>query len=172
LSDPVVSVSGIAVPGLKVAFHIQLTDGAVLDYEAAVDQTLCREDLDELLDRLGGAAERQRAIRELPLCRNRLAKNLRLLPNRRADVAKAKADATAHITIMNANRRNQRDEMPMTDVQAVKGAVDALNITEQTIELDKLMIAYYEAIIDRRDPPDPAAEEPEAATEIPLLAAE
>ena len=172
MSDPVVSVSGIAVPGLKVAFQIQLADGVVLAYEAAADQTLAREDLDELLDRLGGAAERQRAIRELPLSKQRLSKNLKLLPKRQADVAKAKADAAAHITIMSANRRVKREDMPLTDVQAVKGAVDALNILEQTIELDRLAIAYYEAIIAGREPPDPAAEESEAATEIPLLAAE
>lgn len=142
----------------------------MLAYEAAADQTLSREDLDEMLDRLGGAAERQRAIRDLPMARNRLAKNLASLPATRARLAQAQAQAEAHIAQASANRRNAVPPFA-TDVNAVKGAADMVMVLEQTIETDRLAIAYYEAVIARRDPPDPARDAPEPEPDILFQAA-
>lgn len=167
MSDQVVSVPAIAVPGLKISYGLQLSDGVSLVYEAAVDSTIAKEDLNELLDRLSGATERQRAIRELPRARDRLAKNLSVLPQARRRVAQAEAQASAHIAQLSQTRRK---DVPMltTDVNETKAANDALAILLQTIELDRLAIAYFEATIDGREPPLP----PELDKSVPAIAAE
>lgn len=167
MSDPVVSVSGIAVPGLKISYGLQLSDGVSLVYEAGVDSTVAKEDLNELLDRVSDAAERQRCKRDLPKARDRLAKNVRMLLPARRRVAEADRQSNAHIAQLSQNRRK---DVPMlaTDVNEVKAANDYLVGLLQQIELDKLVIAYFEAIIDGREPPLP----PELQDDTSAIAAE
>jgi hypothetical protein len=153
MSDPVYSVPAIAVPGLKIAYQIQIGEGQAIAYEAAVDSTLGRRDLDELLDRIGGAAERRKAMYDLPFHKARLAQNLELLPRLQRELAEAQAKAAA----AQVQKRGERvREVPMTpqDMTAIGQIANRISETEKTIANDYLRIPYLGALIEGRPPPD------------------
>ncbi len=169
MSDQAVMMpAAIAVPGLKIAYQIQIGEGQALAYEAAIDSAATRPELDDLLDRLGSAAERRKAIHDLPFHRARLAQNLELLPKLRQDLAKAQARGAAVVAQKSANRRQEVPMLPQ-DQNAISQLEQRLLETEKTIQNDRLRIPHLQAIIAGREPPDMF---PELLDEPSLMAAE
>jgi len=160
MSDPVMSQM-IAVPGMKIAYHFQIAEGQMIAYEVAEDRTASLEDLNELLDRLSGAAARQKAIHDLPLARLRLKQNREKLAKAERAVHEAITKQEAHIQQMAAARRNPDRAQPLgVDVNAVSQAQNALQGIIDTIRFDELEIPRLEAIIACREPPAEEAAEP------------
>jgi hypothetical protein len=132
MSDPVYSQM-IAVPGMKIAYHFQIAEGQMIAYEVAEDRTASLEDLNELLDRMGDAASRQKAKHDLPFARLRLKQN----------------------------RRNQNGAQPLpTDINAVTQAQTTLQGIVDTIRFDELEIPRLEAIIAGRPLPAEPSDQP------------
>jgi hypothetical protein len=155
MSDPVYSVPAIAVPGLKIAYQIQIGDGGtpLIAYEAAVDSTIDTHDLNELLDRISSAAARQKAIHDLPLSKLRLVQNL----DKREKISRDLALASKTAAEEAQKRRGERvREVPMAQaaLTQITQLSNALAETEAIINHDRLRIPYLEAVIDGRPPPD------------------
>jgi len=167
MSDPVYSVPAIAIPGLRIVYKIQIGEGQSIDYEAGVDSTMDASDLNELLDRIGGAAERRKAIHDLPFHKARLAQNLDMLPRVQRELAEAQAKSAAvraQATAKQTQVRGERvREVPMSpqavtaieqSLTAISQIAERIEGIEKTIANDQLRIPYLEALIDGRPPPD------------------
>lgn len=154
MSDPVYSQM-IAVPGLKIAYHIQIGEGQQIAYEAAVDSTVDQQDLNELLDRLGTAAERRKAIHDLPYAKLRLRQNREKLAKAEKALHEAISKQEAHVQQLVQTRRNANAAQPLpTDINAVTQAQSTLQGIIDTIRFDELEIPRLEAIIAGRPPPE------------------
>lgn len=165
MSDKVVDLSGFPVPGMKVAYHFQISEtGRALSYEAAVDSTIGREDLNDMLDTMREAGERQKAFHDLPFHQMRLAQNQAKLPMRKKELSLAVAAAQAKATRHASSRRTEMTVGP-SDQQNIAKLESAVADLEAVIEADRLEIPRLQAIIDGREPPvpEPKAEEPLAA---------
>lgn len=159
MSDPVYSQM-IAVPGMKIAYHFQIAEGQMIAYEVAEDRTASLDDLNELLDRLGGAAARQKAIHDLPFARLRLKQNREKLEKAERALHDAIAKQEAHVQQLVQTRRNANAAQPLpTDINAVTQAQSALQGIIDTIRFDELEIPRLEAIIAGRPSPEEPADE-------------
>lgn len=159
----VIDLQGYPVPGLKVAYHFQISEaGRALSYEAGVDSTISREELDALLDTIRGASERQKAIHDLPFHKMRLVQNEAKLPARRKELAVAIAGAQAKANRAASRERRNELQVNPADQQNIAKMEGALADLVATIEADRMEIPRLQAIIDGREPPAPALEEPMA----------
>jgi hypothetical protein len=138
---------------MKVTYQVALGDGQAIAYEAGVDMTIHRKDLDELLDRIGGAAARRKAIFDLPLTQLSLNGARQMLAQQRKERAKAVATQEAHIQRMSANRRNPA-QATQVDVMAVAQFDQRIMQLERQIVQDERMVEYLQAIIAGEDPPE------------------
>jgi hypothetical protein len=157
MTDKAVEVRAIAIPGMKIKYSAPLsTDGDGIEFEMAVDSTIHRDDLDELLDKVAGAHRRQAATRELPLLRQLLHKDRKLLPIARRKAADHDAAMTARAVALGANRR--REVQPnLQDVNGLQQLNKDVLAIEEAIKLAEVRIPYLEAIIAGKEPPDPFA---------------
>ena len=159
MSDPVYSQM-IAVPGMKIAYHFQIAEGQMIAYEVAEDRTASLQDLNELLDRLGGAAARQKAVHDLPFARLRLRQNREKLEKAERALHDAIAKQEAHVQQLVQSRRNPNAAQPLpTDINAVTQAQTTLQGIIDTIRFDELEIPRLEAIIAGMPPPEESVED-------------
>ena len=138
---------------LRITYQIQLGEGQAIAYEIGEDAAIPRSDLDELLDRIGSAAERRKAIFDLPFHQARLMSNLELLEKQKRALAEAEARQQANIVLMSRNRNREAPPAP-ADVNAVVQHQKAVMETEATIQSDRLRIPYLQAIIAGAPVPD------------------
>lgn len=148
-----VRVMGTPVPGLRVTYQMQIGDGRVIAYEAALDSTCSRGDLDELLDRCGGAAERRQAMYELPMVKAGLYTNRELLAAQRKARAETHAQAVARHQRLQEGRRNVVP-MAQPDANAIAQFDQRILDLLRQIRNAELRIPYLEAIIAGREPPE------------------
>jgi hypothetical protein len=155
MSDGPAEVKRLPLPvgAMAVTYQITIGDGRTMAFETAVDATVAREDLDGLLDTMGGAAERRQAIFELPLVKANLFANRELLADQEKGRANAIANLQAHVEIRSRGSRPQAQPVP-SDVNAVAQFDDRIAKIKAQIKTAELRIPYLEALIDRRDPPD------------------
>lgn len=124
--DKMMSVRAIEVPGMTIEFQGPIgADGLGVGFRVAVDSTIGREDLDELLDRVGSARRRQAAIEELPLLQQSLNASLKLLDTAKRERAKHEAQMNGRVAQLAARRR--------ADVQVTPQDVNALSQHDQRI---------------------------------------
>ena len=152
--DKYKGMQAIAVPGMRITLQGPISpDGKTMAWEIVEDQTADAASLDELMDRAWGVQRRQSAIEELPIVRESLFKNQKLIITARKERAMAVASMEA-----------ARDRTPRRNLQANQNPQDAqrllqydtrvLQIEEQII-LCEARIPYLEAIIARKEPPEP-----------------
>lgn len=153
MTDKVFSATATEIPGMRVTYQIAIGDGRTVAYEAAVDSTIAREDLDELLDRCGDAAERRQAVFELPLVRASLWSNRQLLATERVSRARAQAESEGRVAQLSRGRRADVP-LPPSDVNRIAQYDARLLQIEAQIKSAEARIPYLEAIIARREPPD------------------
>jgi hypothetical protein len=153
VSDQTFSVPATAIPGMKVTYQIQLGDGQGIAYEIGVDSTIDRLALDELFDRIGGAAARRKAIFDLPLTQLSLNGAKQMLAQQHKERAKAVATQEMHVLRMSENRRNQA-QATQVDVMAVAQFDQRIMQLERQIVQDERMVAYLQAIIAGKEPPE------------------
>lgn len=152
MSDPV-----LVSPGMKIAYQVQIGDGQMIAYEAAVDADATRPELDSLFDRMGGAAQRMQAKIDLPLRRASLEQNRNALSRLERELAQAVSARDANYAVVNRNRN--REVPPRPDlINAVSQAQSRLNECRYAIESGEAYIPYLEAIVRGEDaqPPAPA----------------
>src|SRR5512147_2579354 len=71
--EKAIEVRATEVPGMQIEFQGPIGPGGLgVGFRIMVDQTIAREDLDELFDRVDGARRRLVAREQLPLERRRL----------------------------------------------------------------------------------------------------
>lgn len=153
---------------MRITYQITLAEGQVIAYEIGEDTEIDRKRLDEVLDLVGGAAERRKAIFDLPLHKTRLLKNREQLERERKGRANAEASMHARVVQMTGTRRNQVPPAPM-DVNAVSQFDNRISALEATIREDELRIPYLEAVAEGREPPELRTE---LDRDRPALAAE
>lgn len=141
------------ISGMKIAYQVPVGEGSVIAYEAAVDTTIDTADLNELLDRIGNAAERRRAIYELPMVKAGLYANRQLLTSQREERAKVFATAQAKLQAMQQGRRNVVP-MAMPDVNAIAQFDNRILDLQRQIKAAELRIPYLEAVIAGEEPPE------------------
>jgi len=120
------------VPTVEVSMSVPIAPERQIVFRTFVPQDMDRRDLDELMDRMIGAADRQRAKVELvDLYRHRSIQDA-TLKNTIADIAKAEAAAK----MVPDNRRNAKPS------NAQLGTIENLNKTAVTLkqELDRYEI--------------------------------
>ena len=138
---------------LRITYQIQLGEGQAIAYEIGEDSAIARSDLDELLDRIGSAAERRKAVFDLPFHQARLMSNLELLEKQKRALAEAEARQQANVVVMSRNRNREAAPAP-GDVNAVLQHQNAVMQTENTIRSDEIRIPYLQAVIAGEPPPD------------------
>ena len=160
----IVKEPGVTIGGLGITYQATLIDGKQLAFETAIDNTVDREELDRTLDTFIGAAKRQQAIEELPLVKEALSVNLATLRQKETERAQAIAaqDARAALSEMERPRGTRRHAGNANQPLTAGGPDAAVMQANQMIEALKAKIAaararipYLQAIIDRREPPDP-----------------
>ena len=157
MTDKAVEVRAIEIPGMKIKYSAPLSpDGDGIEYEMAVDSTIHRDDLDELLDKVGGAHQRQAAKRELPLLRQNLHGNRNLLRSARNEKARHEAGMNARASALGGTRRREVQPNPQ-DANALSQHDQRIIKIEEEIKRAEQRIPYLEAIVAGKDPPDPFA---------------
>jgi hypothetical protein len=138
---------------MRVTYQIQIGDGQAIAYEVGVDQTVDRKDLDELFDRIGGAAARRKAIFDLPLTELSLAGAKHMLASQIQERIKAVRKHDEHIEKLSANRRNPA-QGAQVDVMTVAQFDQRIAQLERQIRQDARMVEYLKAIIAGEEPPE------------------
>ncbi len=155
-----VGVREIEIPGMQIKFTGPIApDGKGMEWTVAVDRTESTEDLNEMLDRITAAHRRQAAIEELPIVKESLYKNRRLLTEAQRERARAEAQAAARIP---PNRRNPQPASPQDESRVLQYDQRILQIQEQILLADA-RIPYLEAIVAGKEPPEALPELREAA---------
>ena len=167
MTDKAIEVRATEVPGMQIEFQGPIgPDGLGVGFRIAVDQTISSADLDELLDRVGGARRRQKAIEELPIEKMSLVANLQLLKTAELDRARHKAQMTGRAERLGTRRRGEVEPSPQ-DVNALSGHDQRIMQIQGQIEGARARIPYLEAIIEGREPPELY---PEAANDAAMAA--
>jgi len=138
---------------LRITYQLQLSEGQTIAYEIGEDTEIDRVQLDMLLDKVGGAADRRKAIFDLPFHKARLFANRELLRSQQRERAKADATMQARVVQMTANRRSQVPPAQQ-DINTVAQFDNRILELQKTIQADELRIPYLEAIIEGRKPPE------------------
>ena len=154
MTDKAIEVRATEVPGMKIVFQGPLgPDGLGVSFEIAEARDISREDLDELLDRVSGARRRQQAMEQLPLEKQRLSANLKLLKTAEVDRARHKAQMQGRMDRIGARRRGEIEPAPQ-DVNALSQHDGRILEINGQIEGARAAIPYLEAIIAGREPPE------------------
>jgi len=150
MSEDRTVVEQVPVPGMQITFQAPLSpDGKGINFVLALPAEITEGDLDLRLDLIGKATRRQQAIEELPIVKQSLYSNLKLLQTARKEHAAAQARHEAKAAARNKNLRNQV-ELP-SDLAQHDARI--LQIEGQ-IAGARTRIPYLEAIIAGREPPE------------------
>ncbi len=152
--DKAIEVRATEVPGMKIVFQGPLgPDGLGIAFEVAEARDISREDLDELLDRVAGARRRQEAMEKLPLEKQRLSMNLKLLRLAEVERARHKAQMTGRVEQLGARRRGAVEPAPQ-DTNALAQHDHRIMEINGHIEGARAAIPYLLAIIAGEEPPE------------------
>jgi hypothetical protein len=153
--------TALPVGAIAVTYQITIGEGRTIAYETAVDSTVDRPELDEILDLVGGAAERRQAIFELPLQKASLRANRELLDLQHKAKRRAEADVSAREAVRGRGGRSV--EPKPSDVNAIAQFDERIAKIQAQIKLAEQQIPYLEALIAREEPPELFPELREAA---------
>ncbi len=144
-------VERVAIPGMQITFQSPLSpDGKGLNFVIACESTIASGDLDQRLDLIAAAVRRQQAVEELPIVKQSLSANLKLLKTAKKEQATAVARHEAKAATRNKGLRNQV-ELPASDLVQHDNRI--LQIEGQ-IAGAQTRIPYLEALIEGREPPE------------------
>ncbi len=163
MTDKAIEVRATEVPGMQIEFQGPIgPDGLGVGFRIAADATISLDELNERLDTVAGALRRQRAMEQLPLEKQRLSANLKLLRTAEIDRARHKAQMSGR-TIQ---RRGGSVEMPQ-DVNSLAQFDQRIMEINGQIEGARAAIPYLEAVIAGREPPElyPVANDQREAAE-------
>ena len=151
MSDKV-EVRATEVPGMQIEFQGPIGPGGLgVGFRIMVDQTIAREDLDELFDRVDGARRRLVAREQLPLERRRLVVATENLEKAKVARATHLAQMNGRVAQLQKTRRNEVMANPQ-DMNALAGHDQRIAQLEFDIEDAKATIPYLEALLKGEDP--------------------
>ncbi len=154
MSDRVFTSAGVPIPGMRIVYQQPIgPDGRGISFEVAEDATISKEDLNEMLDRVSGAARRLSAIEELPLIKGKLLTDRELLKDEERRLREAGARLESHVTLLSVNRRKEAMP-PESDTRAIAQLDQAVSDRRSAIRNSELRIPYLQALIDGRTPPE------------------
>src|SRR6185503_1198460 len=108
MSEDRAVVEQVPVPGMQITFQAPVSpDGKRMEFVLACPAEITEGDLDARLDLIAKATRRQQAIEELPIVKQSLHSNIRLLQIARKEHATAVARHEAKAAARNKNLRNQ-----------------------------------------------------------------
>jgi len=149
-ADKAIEVRATEVPGMQIEFQGPIgPDGLGVGFRIAADATISLEDLNIQLDVVAKATRRQRAMEQLPLEKQRLSANLKLLKTAEIDRARHKAQMSGRVI----QRRGGAVEMPQ-DVNALAQFDQRVMEINGQIEGARAAIPYLEAVIAGKEPPE------------------
>lgn len=149
MTDKAIEVRATEVPGMQIEFQGPIgPDGLGVGFRIAVDATISLEDLNIQLDIVAKATRRQRAMEQLPLEKQRLSANLKLLKTAEIDRARHKAQMQVR-----KERRGKEIEMPQEINSLEQFDRRVMEINGQ-IEGARAAIPYLEAVIAGEEPPE------------------
>jgi hypothetical protein len=150
MTDKAIEVRATEVPGMQIEFQGPIgPDGLGVGFRIAVDATISLEDLNIQLDIVAKATRRQRAMEQLPLEKQRLSANLKLLKTAEQDRARHKAQMSGRVI----QRRGGAVEMPQ-DVNALAQFDQRVMEINGQIEGARAAIPYLAAVIAGEEPPE------------------
>jgi len=173
MSEDATIVESVKIPGMQIASKIPLSpDGKELNFVTFVDALIPLEALNERLDVIAKAGRRQAAIEELPIVKQSLAANLKLLAKEIEARAHAAAALDIKLRVVGGNRRNpDATRHAPQDVNALAQHDNRITQIRGQIEGTRQRIPYLESIIAGEEPPEIADDE-DAANDRSLAAAE
>lgn len=162
MSDDKVVSRSIEIPGMQITFGGPISpDNKGLTFVIAADALIPQLALRERLDVVGQEFRRQAAIEELPIVKQSLEANTKLLETAKRDRAKHQAQMNGRIEQLSAKRRSEAQATPQ-DVNALSQHDQRILQIEGQIEGAKQRIPYLEALIRGEEileePPRMAAE--------------
>lgn len=152
--DKAFEVRATEIPAMKVTYQAPIApDGQGIAFELAIDSTVDRQELDQRLDLVIGAARRQAAVEELPRIKALIVTKQEAL---RKDIeGRAAALARQHQNVVTMTGQRRREAPARSDdVNAVAQFDARISETRQTIKTAFLRLPYLEAIIAGLEPPD------------------
>lgn len=169
-----IKLDGHPVPGMMIVFQQPLSpeQGHGISFQLAEDVMIAAPDLNELLDRVTGAARRLSYIEELPRLRQLLAMKRQALAEQKKERARAEANMQSNVIRLSQNRRNPASPT-IQDQNAVAQFDARIAALQQEIGLAERRVPYLEAYIrGDRNAVEPVGDEPmmEAANGSALAA--
>lgn len=150
----------VEVNALGITYQIALEEGRTIAYESKVDATCSTEDMDELLDRLHDATERQLARVNLPKAKGKLKIARIQLRMQEQLHARTESEQLAHHRLSRKQGEFRPSEAQRNNLTGIETSIARFRADLPIIEWE---IARLEAIIARREPPEEPARLAEAA---------
>lgn len=146
--DKVMNVQATQIPGMQIVFQQPLSpeQGHGISFQMAEDVTIDEQSLNELLDRVTGAARRLAFVEELPRLRHLLAAKKQSLESQVKERERAVSRATAFVTLKSAGRR-QPVEPPAADQNSIAQFDARIAQLRIEIRMSELRVPYLEAVI-------------------------
>ena len=164
--DHVVS-QRVEIPGMQITFGGPLSpDNKGLTFVLAADALIPELELNDRLDVVGRAFRRQAAIEELPIIKQSLYANRKLLATARAEKAAHEARMGGRVEQLGARRRGAVQATPQ-DVNALSQHDQRILQIQGQIEGAEARIPYLQALVDGEKPPElfPSANDTAMAAE-------
>ena len=154
MTDKAIEVRATEIPGMRISYQGPVdADGRGLSFEIIADQTIAREDLDEVLDRVAEASRRQMAFDQLRISKEKLRASKLQLDMALKERARAYAILEGHVQKLSQVRRGQV-QATAQDAKSVQQWDETIITARNEITLAEWRIPYWEAIRDRREPPE------------------
>lgn len=140
----------IEVNALGITYQITLADGRTVAYETRMDATCELADMDELLDRIHDATERQAARVNLPQARAKLKIAHTQLRMQEQLYATTQAGQEAAHSVSRKQGPFRPSEAQRTNLENIRASIARFRADIPILEWE---IARLEAVIAREEPP-------------------
>jgi hypothetical protein len=130
------------VPAIRCTMSVQMPTGRQMGFETVVEQTICAEDFDELVDRMAHVADRQQAKVDLVDHERQLMMAETLLKKSGEDLVQRQAEYRADA---DPNRRTFRlSQQQKANLEQIQHQIDDL---KQQIAVRKMAMAKCRELI-------------------------
>lgn len=138
------------VPAMGCSYQFPLTESGIsIVFQTHFDATSDRRDIDEVLDRMQGAAERQKAKLELPKWRHDLLVDIKKLELAEREYVSNEAKFSA--VAASRNRREGANEMTRNQKDLLENGQKNIKQLLENVEWRKQEIARREAVVAGED---------------------
>ena len=151
-----VEVRPVEVNALGITYQVQIEGGGTIAYEAKLDDTCSRDNIDELLDRIHGATERLIAKNAIVKARQRVT-----MLKARIKVAERDYEQTASLHMARWGTSRRQGEFRRTDAQEAElgNRMSTIATFRADLPMAEWEVSRLQALIDGTEaPPEPSVE--------------